>query len=78
MPRYFFHLYDDMIVLDEEGMELPGNDEAGRMALLNARSLAAATVLKGHLNLSHRIEVVDVRGEPVLTIPFSDAVKVQS
>jgi hypothetical protein len=39
--------------------------------------MACAEVLKGHLTLAHRIEVVDERGERVCTVHFSDVVAVE-
>ena len=78
MPRFFFHLYDDMDVIDEEGVELPDAEAARAKAEANARHMACAEVLDGHLNLNHRIEVADERGEVFLTVPFGGTVKVES
>ena len=75
MPRFFFHIYDDAVRLDPEGRELPSVDAAKVEAIRNARELASAEVLKGHLGLSHRIEVTDAYDGPVATIRFKDVVK---
>ena len=76
MPRYFFHLYDDVVSVDEEGSELPDVAAARRKALQNARAIASQEVLEGHLTLHHRIEVEDASGRPVLTLPFREVVQV--
>ena len=73
MARYSFHLYDDMVVRDEGGLECPDMVAVMREAARNARSIAAEEVLAGSLNLDHRIEVEDANGLPVLTLHFRDA-----
>jgi len=75
MPRFFFHLYDDTVVLDEEGKELPSLEAARREAARNARHMACAEVLDRHLGLNHRIEVTDINDAPVTTVLFKDVVK---
>ena len=77
MPRFFFHIYDDTIALDDDGMDLPDVETARQQALLGARSLICEEVAKGHLNLSYRIEVEDENGRPVLTLPFASAVRIE-
>jgi len=78
MGRYYFHLYDDMIVIDEEGMELSGPDAARDKGRAMARDMACTEVLEGHLNLRHRIEIVDEDSQPVATIPFRDTIRVEN
>jgi hypothetical protein len=78
MPRFFFHLYDDMVSVDDEGTELPDAKAAHECAVKSARAIACQEVLEGHLNLRHRIEVEDERGTPVLTVHFSDVVKLEA
>jgi hypothetical protein len=75
VPRFFFHLYDDMVVLDQEGKELPTAEAARKEAVRSARHLACAEVLDGHLGLNHRIEVTDANDAPVATVTFKEAVK---
>ncbi len=77
MPRYFFHLYDDVIALDEEGVALPNAAAARLNALIGARDVIAEQVKRGYFVLSHWIDVVDQQGEPVLTLTFRDAVDVK-
>ena len=75
MPRFFFHLYDDMVVLDEEGKDLPSAAAAREHAIRNAREIACAEVMEGHLGLNHRIEVVDAKDVPIATVRFKDVVQ---
>lgn len=77
MPRYFFHVYDDVIVHDDEGAELPNGEAARLNAIRAARDIIAEQVRHGHFVLSHWIDVVDEQGEAVLTITFGDAVDIK-
>ncbi len=74
MPRYFFHVYDDVIAEDEEGSELPNLAAARLNALRGARDIIAEQVRRGYFVLSHWIDVVNEQGERVLTVTFGDAV----
>jgi hypothetical protein len=76
VPTYFFHLYNDEIVCDEEGQELADVEEAHRIAIVNAVEMAIAEVRQGCLNLKHRIDVADGGGSVVCTVRFQDVVKV--
>ena len=76
MARFFFHLYDDMVVLDPEGKELPTAEIAQQEARRAALHLACAEVLEGHLGLNHRIEVADTNDVPVAIVRFKDVVKI--
>ncbi len=77
MPRYFFHVYDDIIAEDEEGVELPNLAAARLNALRGARDLIGEQVRRGYFVLSHWIDVVDEQGKKVLTITFRDAVAIK-
>jgi hypothetical protein len=77
VPRYFFHVYDDVIAQDEEGVELPSVAAARLNALIGARDLITEQVRRGYIVLSHWIDVVDEQGAPVLTITFRDAVDIK-
>ena len=78
MPRYFFHVYDDTVALDDDGMDLPDADAARKLALAGARALICEEVTRGHVNLSDRIEVEDEDQRPVLTLPFASAVEIEA
>ena len=77
MPRYYFHIYDDVIAHDEEGAELPNMAAARLNALVAARELIAEQVKCGYFVLSHWIDVVDEQGEKVLTLTFGEAVDIK-
>jgi hypothetical protein len=78
VPRFFFHLYDDGIVLDQEGQELPDIEAAREKALGQARDMICAEVQLGHLSLRHRIEIEDERSRVLLTVQFRDAVIIET
>jgi hypothetical protein len=78
VPRYFFHLFNDLTACDPEGQELPDDAAAIEQAIINIRALASETVCEGRLNLNHRIEVRTADGETVRTVYFRDAVEVTS
>lgn len=78
MPRFYFHLFNDLTSIDEEGAELPSETAALRRAETNAREMAAESVREGHLTLSHRIVVGDEGGGTVATVRFGDVVQVRS
>ena len=76
MPRYFFHLYNDVDTDDLEGCELPDLAAAEAHGLREARHMAAERVSEGHLDLRHRLEIVDAHGQVLRTIRFGDAVTI--
>ena len=78
MPRYFFHLFNDETILDEEGAEVPNAAVALQSAARMARGMAAESVREGHLVLDHRIEVADESGETIGVVHFRDVVQIQS
>jgi hypothetical protein len=77
MPRYYLHVYNDIVALDDEGLERPGLREVLIEAERGARELAADEVRHGTLHLDHRIEVADENGSVVATIMFRDLVRVE-
>jgi hypothetical protein len=78
MPRFFFHLYDDIDVLDEDGTQLPDVAAAVQCAATEARSLMCDTIkTEGPIVLDHRIEIEDEHGAVVATVPFRDALKIE-
>lgn len=74
MPRFYFHLHDDIHSFDEEGIDFPTAEAALGRARDEARYLAAEEVRNGTLNLDHRIVVVSERGEVIGTVLFRDVV----
>jgi hypothetical protein len=77
VARYYFHVFNDEITLDEEGYEFPDLDGARAFAVKNARSLVCESVQKGHLNLDHRIEIADEAGARKMTVTFREAFTIQ-
>ena len=77
MQRFFFHIYDDVASLDEEGEVLPDFAAARKEAIRGARSIAAEQVLKGRLNRSHWVDIADETGDVLGTVTFGDAIAVE-
>jgi hypothetical protein len=76
VPRFFFHIYDDIVLRDEDGIELADAEVARSAALAGARAIMCDQLAKGRLSLYHRIEVEDESGGQVLTLAFGDAVEI--
>ena len=76
MPRYYFHLFNDITSTDEEGTFLPNDASALQRAATVAREMAAESVRQGHLVLEHRIEVAK-RGETIGIVQFGDVVQIR-
>lgn len=74
--RYFFHLHNDIESFDEEGRELADTEAAHAHAVDEARVMASDSVRKGHLDLSHSVEVANEAKESLLKVTFGEAVKV--
>lgn len=77
MPRFYFHLYNDLTSIDEEGLELPNEAAAMQRAAVMARLMAAESVREGRLILDHRIEVTNEAGDKVGTVQFRDVVQIR-
>ncbi len=73
MPRYFFHVYDDIIAHDDEGLELPNEAAARLQALAGAREMMAEQVKHGYLVRGHWIDIVDDNGVVLFSQTFGDA-----
>jgi hypothetical protein len=77
MPRFYFHLFNDVTIVDQEGEEAASDDAAIEAATRMAREMAAESVRAGRLNLGHRIDVADASGGTIGTVYFRDAVDVR-
>ena len=78
MPRFFFHLIDDLDVPDIEGVELADLDAARARAVRSARSLMCETMEReGRITLHHRIDIEDDRQQVLASMPFGDAVRIE-
>ncbi len=76
MPRFFLHLHNDVMAIDEEGSEFPGPEEARQAAEQAARELAAEDVRRGKLNLANWIDVVDESGRKLFAVRYGDVIRV--
>ena len=77
VPRFFFNLRDDVSVEDCEGKELPDARGAREAAVHYAREMMAEDVRDGRLVLKDSIDIVDEKGEKVLTLPFREAIDIE-
>lgn len=78
MPRYRFHLYNDIQVIDEQGRDFPDLAAAIAEAFADARKIMGEDLgTKGKINLNHWIELEDEAGQ-ITVIPFRDAVTITS
>ncbi|MFL6845183.1 MAG: DUF6894 family protein [Allosphingosinicella sp.] len=63
---------------DEEGRELADLDAARQNAVREARSIMAAEMRDGVLNLASFIEIEDKAAGTSVTLPFSEAVRIET
>lgn len=78
MPQYYFHLYDDITTIDDEGADLPDLDAAREYAIATIRGLICGDVHNGRLDLSYRIEVADEDEQPQFTIRYGEAIDLRA
>ena len=79
MPRFFFHLHNDMDVPDDEGKELPDLEAAREWAFRSIRDLMGEMAKEeGRVVLHHSVDIEDERGNVLSTVRFSDVVIVES
>jgi hypothetical protein len=77
MPH--FHLRNDIWVEDNEGIELPDLAPARARATAYALDMSAASILERHrINLRHRIEVTNEKGELALAVEFGEVVTIET
>ena len=78
MPRFYFHLHNDMDVPDEEGLDLADLRAAQANAVRLARFTFAETAKdEGRVVLHHRIDIENEQGSVLDTVHFGDAVRVE-
>jgi hypothetical protein len=76
VPHYYLHLYNDLVVADEEGFDFRDLEAARAGAIENIRGLICETVRRGCINLSHRIDIADEHGDVLASVKFGEAVRV--
>jgi hypothetical protein len=77
MPHFFFHLYNDIVAMDDEGVDLPDLEADHANGIREAREMMLETVAEGRINFSHRIDIADENGAVVDSVTFADAVTVE-
>jgi hypothetical protein len=77
VPRFFFHIHDDVVSHDDEGLELPDADAAREQAMRGIRAMICDQVMEGRLALHHRVEVEDEAGAKVAAFDFADALRLE-
>ncbi|GEO19068.1 DUF6894 family protein [Microvirga aerophila] len=70
MPRYFFHVYNGTALFDEEGTELSGLDEAGRVARETTGEIIRDGGIKPWQVFDCHMEVTDAAGQVMLKLYF--------
>jgi hypothetical protein len=75
MPRYFFHVLNDIESREEDGQEFPDLDAAKAEARATAADLIRDEIRAGRLlHPDHRIEIEDGRGHVLHVLRFGDLV----
>jgi len=78
VPRFYFHLLNDVDAPDEEGKELPDLAAARLHAIQNLRFTAAETIKEqGKLVPGHRIHIEDASGNLLDSVSVAEAVKIE-
>lgn len=71
MPKFYFHVRDgDQVIEDREGIDMPGNKDAEAEARHAARELLAEQLRFGSKLDDRAFEIMNDRGEKVLSLPF--------
>lgn len=78
MQRYFFHVYDDIVSLDEEGQLAEDLRAAQEIALDSARDLVCGQVARGYLNLDNYIVIANEAGQELARLAFREAFEIRS
>lgn len=78
MPKFYFHLHNDLDVRDPEGGDFADLDAAHVAAVYEARVLVAELIKEdARLVLHHRIDIEDAQGTVLNSVVFSDVVTVE-
>jgi len=77
VPRYYFHLYNDMDVQDLEGIELPDLPAARAAAIEQARGMIGEMAkTEARIVLSHHIDIEDEDQRVLDTVIFRDIIRI--
>jgi hypothetical protein len=78
MPLYHFHVHNDVVATDDEGVEYADLEAAKAAAVENARHLMSDEVrYKGRLSLGHSIEIADPLGASLHVTRYGDCVTIR-
>jgi hypothetical protein len=78
IPRFYFHLRNDLDVPDEEGLDFPDIEAAREHAFKDARFASRKPRWnEGKINFEHSIDIEDEEGCVLDTVWFPDTVKVE-
>ena len=73
--RFFFNLFNDVVAIDNQGVELPDFEAARKQALTGAAEIIAERITQGErVQLDHRIEVQNAEREVIWVLRFRDLV----
>jgi hypothetical protein len=73
MTRFFFNVHDGVEIIDEEGMELPGPDDARAQALTTAGEMLRDKGREFWTGSKWTMQVKDDSGHTVCVLEFSAA-----
>lgn len=78
MPRFYFHLYNDLgTTVDDEGRELDDLPAAHEVAIATLRDVLGAELKSdGHVNMASFIEIEDADRKLRMTVAAREAVDV--
>jgi hypothetical protein len=77
MPRFYFHLQNQVDARDEEGREVADLEEATAAARSDILSILSDDVSRGRIDLRGRIDIADETGTILRTVAFADAVQLR-
>ena len=78
MPRYYFHLHNDIDAPDADGVELLSLEAAREHAAGQIRVTFAETVKDlGRVVLHHRSGIENAGGDVLASVQFGEAVRVE-
>jgi hypothetical protein len=79
MPTFFFHIRGGGIEAEDFiGMDLPSLEAARDEAVRSARDIMMDEIQAGRLSLKRRIDVEDQDQRPVFSLPFGEAIILES
>jgi len=79
VPLFYFHVcHANGFTEDKDGLDLPSVPAARAKAINGLRDLLAGELRSGTLNLASFIEIEDEHRQMVMTVPFSEAVTIET